>query len=211
MHYKNDVNRVSFRIGPSYRDLFKSICYEICSVATMTEYNEKKKQLDEKANIFPNISQWLTWWDARKYHMFPAFRLFGYSNLTLAENGNYLLKCCTRLWLLEAAHDDTSTMLTQIHKFNSLLTQVSSSSGKGPCSLTHNRANRATQICPAKAYVAEFSHKHACNEALEENTNPQVFVPSSCARHRPVNTKTGIGGTFVQKKKQKAAVNEIYM
>ena len=37
MHYKNDVNRVSFRIGPSYRDLFKSICHEMCSVATVVE------------------------------------------------------------------------------------------------------------------------------------------------------------------------------
>ena len=39
MHYTNDVNRVSFRTGPSYRDLFKSICHEICSLATMAEYN----------------------------------------------------------------------------------------------------------------------------------------------------------------------------
>ena len=59
MHYKNDVNRMSFRIGPSYRDLFKSICYGMCSVATVAEYNEKKKWLDEIANIFPGISLWL--------------------------------------------------------------------------------------------------------------------------------------------------------
>ena len=37
MHYKNDVSRVSFRIGPSYRDLFKSICYMMCSVTTVTQ------------------------------------------------------------------------------------------------------------------------------------------------------------------------------
>ena len=30
MHYQNDVNRVSFRISDSYRDLFKSICHEMC-------------------------------------------------------------------------------------------------------------------------------------------------------------------------------------
>ena len=76
--------------------------------------------------------------------MFPAFRHFGYSNVTLAESGNSVLKLCMQLWLLEAAHDDTSTMLTQIHKFKSFLTQQTSSSGKGPCSLTHKRANIAT-------------------------------------------------------------------
>ena len=45
--------------------------------------------------------------------------------------------------------------------------------------------------------MAEFSNKHACCEALEENANPQVFVPSGGARHRPVKTKTGIEETFV--------------
>ena len=42
MHYKNGINRASFKIGPSYKDLFKSICHEMCSVATVAEYSEKK-------------------------------------------------------------------------------------------------------------------------------------------------------------------------
>ena len=29
MHYKNDVNRASFSISDSYRDLFKNICHEM--------------------------------------------------------------------------------------------------------------------------------------------------------------------------------------
>ena len=197
IHYKNDVNRVTFRIGLSYRDLLKGICHEICSIATVAEYNKKKKWLDEIANMLLNISQWPTWWDARKYHLFPAFRHFGYLTVTLVESSNSTLKCYMQLCLLEAAHNGTSTMLTQIHRFKSFLTQVTSSSSKGPCSLTHERANRATQICAPKAYVAEFSNKHAHCETLEENVNPQVFVPSGGARHRPAKTKTGIEGTFV--------------
>ena len=39
-HYKNDVNRVSFRNRLSYRDLFQSICYGMCSLATVAQYNE---------------------------------------------------------------------------------------------------------------------------------------------------------------------------
>ena len=38
MHYKNDVNRESFRISDSYRDLFKNICHKMCSIATVGEY-----------------------------------------------------------------------------------------------------------------------------------------------------------------------------
>ena len=119
------------------------------------------------------------------------------SNVTLTESGDATLRFHTQLWLLEAARDDTSTVLTQINVFNSFLAQVTSSSGKGPCFLTHDRANRATKICATKAYTAEFSNKCAHSEAIE-NTNPQVFVP--------VKTKTGIEGTFVQKKKKKKAV-----
>ena len=39
--------------------------------------------------------------------------------------------------------------------------------------------------------------------ALYENTNPQIFIPSSVARHRPVKTKASAQGEYVQKKKQK--------
>ena len=113
-----------------------------------------------------------------------------------------------QLWLLEAACDDTSTMLTQIHEFKSFLTRQTSSSGKGPCSLTCKRANRATQICTAKAYTTEFSNKNAHSLALEENANPQVSVPLGGARHRPVRTKTGLESTFVQKKKLKEIICE---
>ena len=35
MQYRNDINEASFRIGASFRDSFKSICYEMCTVATM--------------------------------------------------------------------------------------------------------------------------------------------------------------------------------
>ena len=128
MHYKNDVNRVSFRIIESYRDLFKNICHEMCSIATVGEYNKKRKWLDEIANLFPDITSLINWWDARKYHMFPAFRCFGYSNVTLAKSGNLTFKHHRQLWLLEAACDDTSTMLIQIHELNSFLTQLTSSS-----------------------------------------------------------------------------------
>ena len=83
-------------------------------------------------------------------------------------------------------------------------------SSRGPCSLTHERANIATQICAAKVYTAEFNNNDAHSTALQENTNPQVFVPSSGTRHRPVKTKTAIEGTSVQKKKQKKSSMKKY-
>ena len=91
-----------------------------------------------------------------------------------------------QLWLLEAAQDDTSTLLIQIHEFKSFQTQQTSSCSKGPCSLTCERANRATQICATKGYAAEFSNKNAHTAALEENANPQVVQGTGLQRLRQV-------------------------
>ena len=52
-------------------------------------------------------------------------------------------------------------------------------------------------------YATKFNNNDAGSVSLQENTNPQVLIPSSGARHRPVKTKTSIQGSFVQKKKQK--------
>ena len=94
-------------------------------------------------------------------------------------------------------------MLTQIHKVKSFLTQQTASSSRGPCSLSCGRADIEIQICVARAYAAEFNNNEARSAALHENTNPEIFIPSSGVRHRPVKTKTSIQGKNVQKKKQK--------
>ena len=88
-------------------------------------------------------------------------------------------------------------MLTQIHKVKSFLTQQTASSSRGPCLLSCERANIEIQICAARAYAAKFNIE-AHSVALQENTNPHIFIPSS-----GVKTKTSIQGKYVQKRKQK--------
>ena len=43
MHYKSDINRASLKIGNSYKNVFKNICHEMCSVTNVAEYNDRKK------------------------------------------------------------------------------------------------------------------------------------------------------------------------
>ena len=203
MHYKNDMNKASLKIGDNYKGVFKNICCKMCSVTTVAEYNDRKKQLEEIVDIFPHITSWINWWDARKYHIFPAFRQLGYSNVTLAENDLSTLKRHTQLWLLEASQDDTSTMITQIHELEAFLSQQTASSGRGPCSQSCGRADIDIQMCAARVYAAEFNNEEARSTALHESTNPDVFIPSSGERHRPVKTKTSIQGEYIRTKKQK--------
>ena len=94
-------------------------------------------------------------------------------------------------------------MLTQIHEVKAFLSQQTASSSRGPCSQSHGRADIEIQMHVARAYAAEFNNNEACSATLHENTNPDIFIPSSGARHRPVKTKTSIQGEYVQTKKQK--------
>ena len=93
-----------------------------------------------------------------------------------------------------------STMLIQIQELKAFLSQQTASNGRSPCSQNHGRANIEIQMRVARAYVAEFNNNEARSAALHENTNPDIFIPSSGARHRPVKTKTGIQGEYVQTK-----------
>ena len=54
--------------------------------------------------------------------------------------------------------------------------------------------------------MAEFTNKCTQQEATEENNNPQVCVPASGVRHRPLKRKS-IEGTFVNKKIEKRRTN----
>ena len=94
-------------------------------------------------------------------------------------------------------------MLTQIHEVKSFLTQQTASSSRGPCSPSRGRADIEIEMHVARVYAAEFNNNEARSTALHENTNPEIFILSSGAGHRPVKTKTSIQAKYVQKKKQK--------
>ena len=94
-------------------------------------------------------------------------------------------------------------MITQIHELEAFLSQQTASSSRGPCSQSRGRANIDIQMCAARAYVAEFNNKEACSAALQESTNPDIFIPSSGTRRRLVKTKTTIQGEIYSDKETK--------
>ena len=60
------------------------------------------------------------------------------------------------------------------------------------------------QMHVARPYAAEFNNNEARSMALHENTNAEIFIPSSGARQRPVKTKTSIQGEYVQKRNKES-------
>ena len=94
-------------------------------------------------------------------------------------------------------------MLTQIHQVKSFLTQQTASSGRGPCSLSHGRADIEMHMHAARAYAAEFHNDEAHSMALHENTNPEIFIPSSGARPQASKDQDKCTGANMYKKETK--------
>ena len=197
MHFKKDLLKQLPKIGESYRDEFYQIGCQLCNAPTVAKYNELKKLLLEFADIFPAIKPWLDWWDARKYHVFPAFRRFGYTGVTLAESGNAQIKRSTSLWLLDAAKDDTTTMIIQCANLQKYKEQILVDIG----SIASNQVNRASnarnqQLSMAKAYVQELQNPDHWQQHLEEHSSPGIFIPGGNAKHK-AGRGTGIQGSYV--------------
>ena len=70
-------------------------------------------------------------------------------------------------------------MITQIHELEAFLSQQTASSGRGPCSQSRGRADIEIQMHVARAYAVEFNNNEARSAALQESTNPDIFIPSS--------------------------------
>ena len=199
LHFKKDLLRQVSKIGESFREEFYKIGMQLCQAATVAEYNTLKSLLDEYGKQFPAIQPWIDWWDARKYHVFPCFRGFGYTGVTLAESGQSSTKRKTALWLLEAAKDDTTTMViqnTDLKKYNQQVEDVIGI--KAPNQVTKASNARREQIKIAKAYVAEMQNPSQFEEHLQEVNTPGIFMPAKNAKHR-VGKRGGVQGKLITK------------
>ena len=116
-HYRQCLNSALNNMPPELHDLleeFRELALDLLKVATMQQYNEKVKRLKILADALPSsVGNWLDWWLARRYNLFPVFRGFCISSLNQAEIGHATLKPLKPLFLVDAANEDVSTMMTQ--------------------------------------------------------------------------------------------------
>ena len=105
--------------------------------------------------------------------------------------------CSYRIWLLDAAKDDTTTMIIQCANLQKYKEQTQVDIG----SLASNQVNRAAnarnqQLSMAKAYVQELQNPDHCQQHLEEHNSPGIFIPGGNAQHK-AGRGTGIQGSYV--------------
>ena len=198
MHFKADILKHMSKIGLSYREEFWKCVCELCTTPTESRYNELMHLLYQFAEFFPKVKNVLKFYDARKYHLFPAFRRFGYSGVTMAESGWAKVKRTGQLWLLEAARDDLTTMIIQcsdIKKYNEQTQGVVGD--RAPNQAKKAAEARNEQVYIAQKFAQEFENESAFNEDLEETRSPNVFLPGPKAKHK-VGRGSLINGRFVR-------------
>ena len=194
MHFKADILKHMSKIGPSYKEEFWKCVCEVCITPTEARYNELMGMLYGFTEFYPEIKNILDFYDVRKYHLFPAFRRFRYSGVTLAESGWAKIKRSGQLWLLDAARDDISTMIVQCSDIKKYTEQEQDVIGdRAPNKAQKAAEARARQIDIAKKFAEEFENESAFDQHLKEFRAPKVFIPGPKAKHKAGREGRGRG------------------
>ena len=129
---------------------------EWCRVSTLTEYNEIKSRLDCIGGVLSCISNWVNWWHARRYHLFPVLRGFSFSSLNLAEIGYSTLKRNRPLFLVDAAWEDVCSMIIQEEEFTKFLEGRGKSMGRGPSTASQAAKDKEGSIQKGQGICTVF-------------------------------------------------------
>ena len=134
-HFKHCIKSLLAKIPGDMEELrneVESLAYALSTVSTLNEYSQIKSRLLALRGVMPAIRSWINWWDTRRYHLFPVFRGYNISSLNMAEMGHSTLKPNKPIMLVDAAWEDTCTMILQEEELTKFLSGCGRSGGKGP-------------------------------------------------------------------------------
>jgi hypothetical protein len=192
MHYKMCALQRSYKVSVADRGTFLQLVQDICKCYTVHRYEKltaELKLLGEKHN---EVANWIRWWDARKFHMVPAFRGSGYKGSNLAEIGHAKIKRTstqkTEL-LLDAIMNDVLRMKIQDQELKDVLQNKGTSFGRGPTLLSTYAKSWREQNTMARQY-GELLVDDAADMQKELQTQEDTFVPGQSSSHKaPIGVK----------------------
>jgi hypothetical protein len=203
MHYKTCAIQKSPRVSLSDRATFLQLVKDICTCHTVNRYQKLSEKLQELASRNEAIQSWIAWWDARKYHVVPAYRDFGYKGCNLAEIGHSTLKKLKNQTLLDAVMFDVCRMKLQDRTTKEFLANRAKSYGRGPTQLQAYGKSWKEQMERAKQF-AEVLDNDEWDQELDIPEDPFSVKASSSHRAPPKKRKHGLQGKMVGSKKKTA-------
>ena len=102
----------------------------ICKAQTFAEYKLYSHGLENICRKNKRLC-WYNWWKARRYHLVPALRGFGWTGSNWAEIGHSMMKRHTKVWLSVAAVEDIADFIVQENNYLSFVLNTGKTIGKG--------------------------------------------------------------------------------
>jgi hypothetical protein len=205
MHYKMCAIQKSTRLPEEERAEFLQMVKDICGCHTVTRYLQLNTQMHDLMKKHPAIESWVRWWEARKYHIVPAYRGAGYKGCNLAEIGHSTLKKRQPMTLLDAVMEDICRVKMQDDDVEDFIQQKKPSCGTGPSQRDSYAKSWQEQNEMAKQYgEILLSGAEAISQQVNKESNDD-FVPTQAASHKAPHrpkSKNNIQGKRISKKKK---------
>ena len=157
-------------------------------------------------------TNWLEWWDIRKYHIVPCYRGYDMPSLNLAETGHSKLqKMGKHLKLSVASLRDVAMFMKQRAEYTAYLNNERTNIGRGPTQIEIERRQERKD----DKLVADFLDVIRDEDFLAEfEEGPDDFMPIEKAKHRykkdPKNPmqQQGMTGGVPKEKKGRASASK---
>lgn len=198
-HFKQCLRNLLGKIPGEMNEIkneVQELGVQLLTVGTLNDYKEIQSRFQVLGAIVPPIKNWIDWWDARRYHLFPVFRGYSISSVNMAEIGHSTLKRNKPIMLVDACWEDTCSLILQEEELDKFQKGRGYSHGRGPSTVKTALREKKSQLKRVKDYKEMF--KQGGIEVQEGQENR--FVPSNKARHKApfkYSTKDPLQGQLV--------------
>ena len=198
----NKVMERIHKIGEKDQTEFAEKTGQMCRVPTIPEFELLYGRLQEIADQYPKVGNFLEWYYVRRTHLFPTFREGRHSGVNQAEIGNAKWKTTHhhKLSLVAAARDDISTMMQQEVDVTRFEEGSTFCRGSGPTDVQCATKEKRAQMEQARSFAQILQNQAAMEMQREGEENPEHFLPSGKARHKPGKKTTGVQGKVISGK-----------
>ena len=183
-HFKSDIRKHINKVGQGHHQRFQEICDEMCQVTTVAAFKELITEMEQIADLYPELHPFVKYWDLRKTHVFAPFRGGGLPGLNMSEPGNASFKPVGTMHLVHAAKYDVSSMMLQESQMDMFQRNLLPCSGRAPTKESRDAKDRAQQLRVAEDFANIFNNVEEVLSEAWQGIAPDSYLPAKMASHR---------------------------
>ena len=187
-HWGFSVDRNANKlIGEDVKEEYKFLCSTVLKSSTRNMYDKAKVELEKFIDKHPFLSNWWKWWDARRSHVFRAFKPgfnVAKSNLAEVHHSRWHHISAENLTLIQACREDVAESIKLKRRLEGYRLGAYSG-GRGPSADELQRRRHLDQKKQAAEFCKELDDYVEGGEEMHLR-EPERFVDEkSSHRHDP--------------------------